>query len=210
VAGNEQHHNDSAGLRERADALRRKQSADRLNASRDGADIPLAEGLNLVHELEVHQIELEMQNDEWRRTQDELATSRARYFDLYDLAPVGYLTLSDKGLILEANLTAANLLALERSQLVRQPLFRFILPEDQDVYYLHRKRLSVTLQPQACELRMVRGACALQQRPGFTTPGFTTPGVWDTRRRSQGMVVCSGCAFRPLSRRAAQTRRCGG
>ena len=92
-----------------------------------------------LHELRVHQIELEMQNEELRRTQEELEVSRARYFDLYDLAPVGYFTLSEQGLILEANLTAAKLLGVARGALVKQPLSRFILPEDQDIYYRHRK-----------------------------------------------------------------------
>jgi signal transduction histidine kinase len=102
-----------------------------------------------------------MQNEELRRAQEEVATSRARYFDLYELAPMAYLTLSEKGLILEANLTAANLLAVERSQLVKQPLFRFIVPDDQDIYYMHLKRLRATRQRQICELRMVRGrGCA--------------------------------------------------
>jgi hypothetical protein len=66
----------------------------------------------LVRELQVHQIELEMQNDELRRTQSELEASRSRYFDLYDLAPVGCFTLSENGLILEANITGANLLGV--------------------------------------------------------------------------------------------------
>ena len=63
----------------------------------------------LVHDLRVHQIELELQNEELRRTQAELETARARYFDFYDLAPVGFDTLSEEGLILEANLTIAGL-----------------------------------------------------------------------------------------------------
>ena len=102
----------------------------------------------LLHELRVHQIELEMQNEELRRAQEELEASRARYFDLYDLAPVGYFTLSEEGLILEANLTAARLLGVARGALVKQPLTRFILPEDQDIYYLHRKQLFETGAPQ--------------------------------------------------------------
>ena len=109
-----------------------------------------------LHELRVHQIELEMQNEELRRTQEELEVSRARYFDLYDLAPVGYFTLSEQGLILEANLTAAKLLGVARGALVKQPLSRFILPEDQDIHYLHRKALLETGAPQAWELRLLR------------------------------------------------------
>jgi len=109
-----------------------------------------------LHELRVHQIELEMQNEELRRTQDELGDSRARYFDIYDLAPVGYFTISETGLILEANLTAATLLCKARNELVKWPVSNFILKEDQDIYFLHRKQLFKTGEPQTCELRMVR------------------------------------------------------
>ena len=108
-----------------------------------------------LHELRVHQIELEMQNEELRRAQEELEASRARYFDLYDLAPVAYLTLSEQGLILEANLTAATLLGVARGALVRQPFSRFILREDQDIFYLHRKALLETGAAQSCEFRVL-------------------------------------------------------
>jgi PAS domain S-box-containing protein len=110
----------------------------------------------MLHELLVHQIELEMQNEELRRTQAELDAARARYFDLYDLAPVGYCTVSEKGMILEANLTAATLLGVAKGTLVKQPLTRFILPCDQDIYYRHRKLLFETCAPQVCELRLVK------------------------------------------------------
>ena len=110
----------------------------------------------LLHELRVHQIELEMQNEELRRAQEALESSKARYFDLYDLAPVGYFTLSEQGLILEANLTAAGLLGVTRSALVKQPISRFILQEDNDIYYLQRKQLFKTGEPQAYELRMLK------------------------------------------------------
>ena len=109
-----------------------------------------------LHELQVHQIELEMQNEELRRTQEELEISRARYFDLYDLAPVGYFTLSEQGLILEANLTAAKLFGVPRGTLVKQPLSRFILPGDQDIHYRYRKQLLETGAPQSWELRLLR------------------------------------------------------
>ncbi|MFH1811063.1 MAG: PAS domain-containing protein, partial [Pseudomonadota bacterium] len=119
----------------------------------------------LLHDLRVHQIELELQNEELRRTQLELEASRTRYFELYDLAPVGYLTLSDKGQILEANLTAASLLGVTRSALGHQMLTHFVLPEDQDIFYHHRAMLFGTGEPQSCELRLLRqGAPALWAR----------------------------------------------
>ena len=108
------------------------------------------------HELRVHKIELEMQNDELRRTQEELECSRSRYFQLYDLAPVSYLTLSAEGVIMEANLTAAILLGMPRSALKNKPLPRFIANEDQDNYYGLRKRLLETGAPQETALRLSR------------------------------------------------------
>ncbi len=86
----------------------------------------------------------------------EVDAIRARYFDLYDLAPVGYCTLSEKGLILEVNLTAANLLGVTRQKLINQPHSRFILTADQDIYYLHRKKLLDLGEAQSCELRIVK------------------------------------------------------
>ncbi len=114
------------------------------------------EGLRLLQELRVHQIELEMQNEELRRTQAKLQASQARYFDLYDVAPVGYVTIVEKGRITEVNLTAANLMGVERGALVEQHLTSFILPEDQDIFYRLRKSLLAKNLPQACELRFVR------------------------------------------------------
>jgi diguanylate cyclase (GGDEF)-like protein/PAS domain S-box-containing protein len=109
----------------------------------------------LLHELRVHQIELEMQNEELRRMQVELDASRAHYFDLYDLAPVGYCTISEQGLILQANLTATTLLGVTRGVRTTQPIFsRFILKEDQDIYYQLHKLINETGEPQSCELRM--------------------------------------------------------
>jgi PAS domain S-box-containing protein len=110
----------------------------------------------LVYELRVHQIELEMQNEELRESQEALDVIRTRYFDLYDLAPIGYCTISERGLIMQANLTAASLLGTTRSALVKQPLTRFICKEDEDSYYLYRKKLLDSGEPSSCELRMVR------------------------------------------------------
>ncbi|MES2878233.1 MAG: PAS domain S-box protein [Pseudomonadota bacterium] len=120
------------------------------------AQMTTADAQRLIHELRVHQIELEMQNEELRRTQQALARERARYFDLYDLAPVGYCTITEAGLIQQANLTAANLLDVARSALVQQPVSRFVFREDQDIYYRHRKLLLESEQAQSCELRLLK------------------------------------------------------
>ena len=111
---------------------------------------------HVVHELQVHQIQLEMQNENLRLAYAELEAMRARYFDLYDMAPVGYFTLSKEGMILETNLTAATMLDVLRDSLVNRPVSQFIFNEDQDIYYLHRGQLFQTGEPQACELRMVK------------------------------------------------------
>jgi len=108
----------------------------------------------VLHDLEVHQTELEMQNEALRRTQAELEATRERYCDLYDLAPVGYCTISEQGLILEGNLKTANLLGAPRADLAGQPLTRFILPEDQDIFYLHRNKRMNSGESCICELRI--------------------------------------------------------
>lgn len=112
--------------------------------------------LQTLHDLRVYQIELEMQNEELRQAQVEIAASRARYFDLYDLAPVGYLTLSKTGLILQANLTCATLLGITRSALSKLPITHFILKTDQDIYYRLLNRLHTTGDHQSCDLRMIK------------------------------------------------------
>ncbi|WP_052813265.1 PAS domain-containing sensor histidine kinase [Desulfonatronum thioautotrophicum] len=111
----------------------------------------------LLHELHVHQIELEIQNEELRDAQNALEASRARYFDLYDLAPVGYCTLNDRNMVLEANLTTTQLLGIPRSELIQRPFPRFILLEDHPQFYVHRQRLFESGSRQVFEVRMFRG-----------------------------------------------------
>ncbi len=144
---------DGDELRRRAEAATRQIGAQ----ARDSAECLSPEELGqTLHELHVHQIELEMQNEELRRAQVELEAVRARYFDLYDLAPVGYVTVSEKGIILEGNLTAATLLGVARGALVGQPVSRFIFSEDQDIHYRHRKALFARGEAQSYEMRMLR------------------------------------------------------
>ena len=120
-----------------------------------GAPAP-DKSLDLLEELRIHQIELEMQNEELRRAQADLENSRARYFDLYDLAPVGYITVDDGGAIVEMNLRAAALFGSSRSDLDRRSFCQRIVSDDQDVYYLSHNRLLETRRAQVCELRMIR------------------------------------------------------
>ena len=140
---------DAAGLRKRAEEKAAR------SPEADGNLPPEAARLAL-HELRVHQIELEMQNEELCRAQAELGASQALYFDLYALAPVGYVTVAENGLILEANLTLATLLGVARGELVSRLFSRFIPKDEPDRYYLFRKALFATGEPQACELKMVK------------------------------------------------------
>jgi len=142
-----------------ADELRRQaeERLDKLSADAADAASPVPEGVAaVVHALRVHQIELEMQNEELRRAQLELQASREKYIELFDLAPVGYLILSDESIVRDANLTAARLLGVERQQLVGRPFTAFIFAPDQDMYYRQQRMLEQTGEPQTCELRLRR------------------------------------------------------
>lgn len=101
----------AAALRKRAEALLLERSPQTFET------LSPEKARELLHELQVHQIESEMQNEELQRLQMEMEASRARYFDLYDLAPVGYLTVCEAGLIRERNFVAAGLLGVSRRAL---------------------------------------------------------------------------------------------
>ena len=107
----------------------------------------------LVHELRMHQIELEMQNDELHRAQCELVESRNRCFDLYQFAPVGFAIMNDKGMILDANLTLASMFGISRNAMLKKNLTEFIIPDDQDIFYRYRHQIK-SKQRDTCILRM--------------------------------------------------------
>jgi len=139
------------------DTLRR-QSEERLRSQVDLPDEISPEDANeLIHELRVHQIELEMQNEELRRSQIELDESRMRYADLYDFAPVGYLTFDRTGLIVEANLTAAKQLGKERPLILDVPFFLYVLGKDRNAFNLHLAKVFKTGERQTCEVRLAPG-----------------------------------------------------
>ena len=111
----------------------------------------------LVHELEVHQIELEMQNEELRLAQQELELSRDQYAELYDFAPVGYVTLDGRGRIRQINLTGARMLGVERAYLLGQPLLNHIAREYWWIFHEHLRTCIGTSQEATCEVAMTAG-----------------------------------------------------
>src|SRR5215472_9014453 len=133
-------------------SLREQAEAAWQGRRRDPATIVPEDAAALVHELEVHQIELELQNEELRRAQSELEESRDQLRDLYDFAPVGYLTLREDTVILLANLRAAALLGVERGALIGKRFTRFLARESQDAFYLYWRALYPDGPPQVCDL----------------------------------------------------------
>ena len=117
-------------------------------------DQPVAD---LLHELQVHQIELEMQNEALRQTQHDLEESRDRYLDLYEFAPVGYLTLSAEGIIEAVNLTGAKLLGVERKALLHHRFVAFVATEDRDAWLRQFVSVKQHETPRNVELAMLRG-----------------------------------------------------
>ncbi len=142
---------DAAERRRLAEAIVQKRGAVRPDR---GASLSPRQQRQILYELKVRQVELELQDQELRRLQAKLDRARERYSDLFDLAPVGYLTVSEKGVIREANLTFATLLDTTRDHLVRQPLSRLILDEDQEIYHLYCQQLVETGTHHECEVRM--------------------------------------------------------
>ena len=114
-----------------------------------------AEVRETLHELQVHQIELAMQNEDLRTTQLQLEESRSKYFDLYEQAPVGYFTLLESDKILDVNLVAAKLFGLTQDALAGDTLTRFIHKHAQDTRYLRRKALFETGELQVFDLKMI-------------------------------------------------------
>ena len=137
----------------------RRQAEERLGAKTAELHPPRTEeaARKLVHELEVHQIELEMQNAELKRAQEELELSRNKYVELYDFAPVGYFTIDAQGRIEGVNLTGAHLLGIERGLLLKRPFISFIAEAaDREIFSKHRKEVFQKQGNQTCEIRLKR------------------------------------------------------
>lgn len=111
----------------------------------------------VLHELQVHRIELEMQNENLRQLQIEMEESRDRYVDLYEFAPAGYLTISREGLIFDVNLAGAAMLGVERKKLIQQHFVQFVATEKQDCWHLFLLSVLHDSEQQGCELILKRG-----------------------------------------------------
>ena len=111
----------------------------------------------LLHELQVRQVELEMQNEELRQSRNEFEVLRDRYADLYEFAPVGYLTLDAHGLITGSNLAGATLIGVERKQLLQRRLTAFVSPEDQNRWMTHFLQARRGKERSTIELLVKRG-----------------------------------------------------
>ncbi|MEM5788464.1 MAG: ATP-binding protein [Syntrophobacteraceae bacterium] len=133
----------------------KKRAEEILESEPDGPhDMCFEEVKILIHELRVHQIELDMQNEELRRVQNDLEISRTRYADLYDFAPVGYLTLDKKGQIVDLNLTAARQLGIERMHLIGKPFQHFVFQQDKMGFLSHLNEVFGKHERQVAEIRV--------------------------------------------------------
>ncbi len=136
-------------LRKRAEKKLKKQSERLKTLSRQ--DIK-----NLVHELGTYQIELEIQNEDLRRSQEQLETSRRKYSDLYNFAPIGYFTLDHNLVIKEMNLTGAGMLGAERSYLLNRPFIVRVAKSDREAFVKHVQAVNSMNGRESCELRLRR------------------------------------------------------
>ena len=138
-----------AELRRRAEAKVREERKHQQPAG--GSQPAEADPLRALHELQVHQIELEMQNTELQAARDQLEKLLENYTDLYDFAPAGYFSLDEHGVILEVNLTGAALLGVERSRLLHRHWQHFVVKASQPVFLDFLKKVFAQPGKQVCE-----------------------------------------------------------
>ncbi len=136
------------------DDLRRRAKKKVTGSTASTGEMSVPEIQKLVHELHVHQIELEMQNEALRESQADTAESQYKYSELYDFAPVGYFTLDRKGHIIEANVTGATLLGTEKRSLTKQPFQRFIVPGHFSIFQSHLLKAQESRSKQICKLKL--------------------------------------------------------
>lgn len=180
-------HDNSKLLRRRAEAIVQKKGMGIVHSFETLTPTQIED---MIHELHLHQIELELQNEELQRVHIELENERKRYFDLYEFAPIGYCTLDAQGVIIQTNRTAALLLGLEPKDFLNHPFSAFVMHEDQDIYYLYSKQLLQNECNPICELRMFKADQTL-----FWV-NLTTRIVRDASNTPQWWVVVSDISER--------------
>jgi PAS domain S-box-containing protein len=139
----------AADLRRRAEKLLKTKVPDAGFSLMDG------EALRLLHELQVHQVELELQNAELTQARDEMESTLEKYTDLYDFAPVAYFTLDHVGNIRAANLTAATLFRIERSLLIGARFSLFVVNEHRQLFSEFFEKVFVSLSKESCEVMLI-------------------------------------------------------
>ncbi len=164
-----------ASLREKAEALAAKSQTPE-------ADFQTEDLNKLVHELQVYQAELEIQNTELAEAQNRLEESRNKYYELFDLAPVGYFLLDTSGMIQEVNLTGCDLLGMERSALKQKPLVAFVAPRQHGNFFNHLHQVRRTAHRVRCELEMLPKGGKIFHARVESTPA-------DQGRRDQGGIL---------------------
>ena len=157
-----------------------------------------ADTTRLLHELQVHQIELELQNAELQEARDKAESLLETYTELYDFAPVGYFSIDETGMIVEVNLTGAALLGVARSRLINQPLQRFVDPPSRKLLQAFLKQIFENPKRHICELPLLGRSTGCLRRlhkrlskmvpnchlrphdPQTRAGGSTTPGSHDS------------------------------
>ena len=167
-----------AELYRRAEAQLRKRRKNKR--SKTGETTSGVDTRRLLHELQVHQVELEMQNAELQESRDRMEVLLAKYADLYDFAPVGYLSLDEQGRILEINLTGAALLGAARSRLINQRLPPFVAPANRPGFLAFLKQVFSGAGKQVFEttLRREDGSSFWANFHGTASISVSSPRKW--------------------------------
>ena len=110
----------------------------------------------LVHELQTYQIELEMQNEELQKSWKDLEDAKLKYYDLFEFAPVGYYSLNEKEIIKDVNITGADLLGFEKSEIINSAFIRFMNFDSRRIFYKHLKKVKKTGTGQSCTLDFIK------------------------------------------------------
>jgi PAS domain-containing protein len=155
-------------VHKQSDAMLSKSATDL--ASMSGSDIE-----KLLFEFQVHQIELELQNEELKRTYHELSVSHDDFARIYNLSPIAYLTVNEQGIIKKANIVATQLFSCSKESLVNKKLGKFIHPSDQDNYYLFIRDLVVDKNNRVLNVKLVtkNNETTASECPGFGLYGWS-------------------------------------